>query len=31
MAKGKYAANILTQNRKNARWKDSYYGRRVLG
>src|SRR5512139_3845497 len=31
MAKGKYAANILKQTRKNARWKDTYYGRRVLG
>jgi small subunit ribosomal protein S12 len=31
MAKGKFAANILKQTRKNARWKDSYYGRRVLG
>jgi small subunit ribosomal protein S12 len=30
MAKGKYAANILKQARKNARWKDTYYGRRVL-
>jgi small subunit ribosomal protein S12 len=31
MAKGKYAANILKQARKDARWKDTYYGRRVLG
>ena len=31
MAKGKYAANILKQTRKDARWKDTYYGRRVLG
>jgi len=30
MAKGKFAANILKHTRKNARWKDSYYGRRVL-
>ena len=29
MAKGKYAANILKQTRKDARWKDTYYGRRV--
>jgi len=30
MAKGKYAAHILKQNRKDARWKDSNYSRRVL-
>ncbi|AKB12763.1 SSU ribosomal protein S12P [Methanosarcina thermophila] len=31
MAKGKYAANILKQTRKNARWKDTNYSRRMLG
>jgi small subunit ribosomal protein S12 len=31
MAKGKFAANILKQTRKDARWKDNYYCRRVLG
>ncbi|AKB19783.1 MULTISPECIES: 30S ribosomal protein S12 [unclassified Methanosarcina] len=31
MAKGKFAANILKQTRKDARWKDNYYSRRVLG
>jgi small subunit ribosomal protein S12 len=30
MAKGKYAAHILKQNRKDARWKDPNYSRRVL-
>lgn len=31
MAKGKYAANILKQTRKNARWIDTNYSRRMLG
>jgi len=31
MAKGKYAANILKHTRKNARWKDTNYSRRMLG
>jgi len=31
MAKGKYAANILKQTRKDARWKDTNYSRRMLG
>lgn len=31
MAKGKYAAHILKQARKDARWKDTNYSRRVLG
>jgi len=30
MAKGKYAAHILKQARKDARWKDTNYSRRVL-
>jgi small subunit ribosomal protein S12 len=30
MAKGKYAAHILKQARKDARWKDKNYSRRVL-
>ncbi|MDD2439390.1 MAG: 30S ribosomal protein S12 [Methanosarcinaceae archaeon] len=31
MAKGKNAAHILKNTRQSARWKDSYYSRRVLG
>ncbi|HJH31881.1 MAG TPA: 30S ribosomal protein S12 [Methanosarcinaceae archaeon] len=31
MPNGKYAAHALQQNRKDARWKDSRYNRRVLG